>query len=71
MVSFGGDRVNRGDLFSVYLNGVMMTICVIGSYNEEYSGEEVVVLALISPDNMLHIPLSDMTRFFPGNKVMN
>lgn len=64
--------MNRGDLFGVYLNGVMMTICVIGSYNEEYSGEEVVVLALVSPDNMLHIPLSDFNMLFSTqNKHLN
>lgn len=64
----GGGRVNRGDLFSVYMNGVMMTICVIGSYREEYSGEEVVVLALVNPENMLHIPLADFNILFSGQK---
>ncbi|MGE5404408.1 MAG: hypothetical protein ACM3UZ_11745 [Acidobacteriota bacterium] len=63
--------MNKGDLFNVYLDGVMMTICVIGSYKEEHSGEEVVVLALISPDNMLHIPLSDLNVFFPAKKNLN
>ncbi|NLV16431.1 MAG: hypothetical protein GXY50_04370 [Syntrophomonadaceae bacterium] len=63
--------MNKGDLLNVYLNGVLMTICVIGSYKEEYSGEEVVVLALVSPDNMLHVPLSDLNAFYPVRKVYN
>ncbi|MBP1762468.1 MAG: hypothetical protein H6Q64_2010, partial [Firmicutes bacterium] len=39
--------MNRGDLFTVYMEGTMMTVCVIASYKEEYSGEEMVILAVI------------------------
>lgn len=63
--------MNKGDLFNVYLDGVMMTLCVLGSYKEEYSGEEVVVLAVISPDNMVHVPLSDLSIFLPIRRYLH
>ncbi|MGE5398303.1 MAG: hypothetical protein ACM3MK_12340 [Chitinophagales bacterium] len=63
--------MNKGDLFTVYFEGVKMTVCVMGSYQEEYSGEEVVVLAVITPDNILHIPINDFSIFFQNRKTLN
>lgn len=63
--------MNKGELYNVYLDGVMMTLCVLGSYIEEISGEEVVILALISPDNMLHMPLYDFNLLFSGRKTLH
>lgn len=63
--------MNKGDLFTVYLDGAMMTVCVIGSYKEEYSGEEMVILAVISQDNMVHVPLDDLDMLFPRRKFMH
>jgi len=63
--------LNRGDLFTVYLEGAMMTVCVIGSYKEEYSGEDMVILAVVSQDNMVHVPLEDLDLLFPRRKYMN
>jgi hypothetical protein len=31
----------------------MMTVCVLGSYREEFSGEEMVILAVVSQENMV------------------
>ena len=33
---FGGMTLNKGDLFTVYIDGTIMTVCVLGFYNEEY-----------------------------------
>lgn len=63
--------MNRGDLFTVYLDGTMMTVCVIASYQEEYSGEEMVILAVISQDNMVHVPLEKLDYLFPRSKYLN
>lgn len=63
--------MNKGDLFTVYLDGSMMTVCVIGSYREEYSGEEMVILAVVSQDNMIHVPREDLDMFFPHKKYLN
>ncbi|MGI5912288.1 MAG: hypothetical protein ACOX6E_06900 [Syntrophomonadaceae bacterium] len=63
--------MNKGDFFNVYLNGVMMTVCVLGFYNEEYSGEEMAIIALVSQDNMVHVPLEDLEVLFPRNRVIN
>jgi hypothetical protein len=63
--------LNKGDFFNVYLNGVMMTVCVLGFYNEEYSGEEMAIIALVSQDNMVHVPLEDLEVLFPRNRVIN
>ncbi len=63
--------MNKGDLFTVYLDGTITTVCVIGSYTEEYSGEEMVILAVVSQDNMFHIPREDLEVFFPKSKLLN
>jgi len=67
----GGVALNKGDLFTVYLEGNVMTICVLGSYMEEYSGEEMLILAVVSQDNMLHIPADDLDMLFPQKKYLN
>lgn len=63
--------MNKGDLFTVYMDGAMMTVCVIGSYKEEYSGEEMVILAIVSQDNMVHVPREDLDMLIPRRKYMN
>jgi len=69
MVCFGGIRLNRGDLFTVYMEGIMMTVCVIASYKEEYSGEEMVILAVINQDNMVHVSREELEYLFPRSKL--
>ncbi|MEQ8200461.1 MAG: hypothetical protein ABRQ24_03445 [Syntrophomonadaceae bacterium] len=56
--------MNKGDLFTVYMDGNPMTICVLGSYQEELSGEEMVILAVISQENMVHVPAEDLNNLF-------
>jgi hypothetical protein len=63
--------MKKGDLFTVYLDGVMMTVCVLGFYNEEYSGEEMVILAVVNQDNMVHVPLEDLDGLFTQRKYVN
>ena len=71
MAKFGGIALNKGDMFTVYLDGNMMTICVIGSYKEEYTGEEMVILAVVSQDNLVHVPADDLDLLFPQKKYIN
>lgn len=63
--------MNRGDTFTVYMDGAVMTVCVLGFYSEEYSGEEMVILALVSQDNLVHVPLDDLQALFPQRKYVN
>ncbi|HPF20491.1 MAG TPA: hypothetical protein PLC88_04055 [Syntrophomonas sp.] len=63
--------MNRGDLFTVYMEGAMMTVCVIASYQEEYSGEEMVILAVINPDNLVHVSREELDYLFPRSKLLN
>lgn len=63
--------MNKGDLFTVYLNGVMMTVCVLGFYSEEYSGEDMVILAVVDQDNMVYLPLDDLQALFPRTKQLH
>lgn len=60
--------MNKGDLFTVYMDGNQLTICVLGSYQEELSGEEMVILAVVSQDNMVHIPADDLNNMFIRHK---
>lgn len=63
--------MNKGDLYTVYLNGVMMTVCVLGFYSEEYSGEDMVILAVVNQDNMVYLPLGDLQALFPRLKQLH
>lgn len=63
--------MNKGDIFTVYLDGAVMTVCVLGFYNEEYSGEEMVILAVVNQENMVHVPLDDIEALFPRSKYIN
>jgi len=71
MANYGGIALNKGDLFTVYMDGNVMTICVLGSYKEEYSGEEMVILAVVNQDNMVHVPVNDLNMLFPRKKYTN
>lgn len=48
-----------------------MTVCVLGFYEEEYSGKEMVILAVVNPDNMMYVPLTDLEALFPKDKNVN
>lgn len=48
-----------------------MTVCVLGFYSEEYTGEEMVILALVSQENLVHVPLEDLQTLFPQRKFVN
>lgn len=48
-----------------------MTVCVLGFYSEEYTGEEMVILALVSQENLVHVPLEDLQTLFPQHKYVN
>ncbi|MEN6349380.1 MAG: hypothetical protein ABFD08_08325 [Syntrophomonas sp.] len=63
--------MKQGDLFSVYMNGVMMTVCVLGFYNEEYTGEEMAILAVVSQEDMVHVPVDDLEALFPRRRYVN
>ncbi len=63
--------MDRGDIFTVYVDGMVMTVCVLGFYSEEYSGEEMVILAVVNQDNLVHVPLTDIRSIFNQNKYMH
>lgn len=63
--------MNKGDIFTVYIDGNILTVCVLGFYEEEYSGEEMVILAVVNQDNMVHIPAADLDAIFPLKKNLN
>lgn len=71
MVYCGVRILHKGDLFTVFLDGVVMTVCVLGLYSEEYSGEEMVILAVIGQENMVHVPLYELESIFPSRKYVN
>jgi hypothetical protein len=53
------------------MDGVALTVCVLGFYSEEYTGEEMVILALVSQENLVHVPLEDLQALFPQRKYVN
>jgi hypothetical protein len=71
MANYGGIALDKGDLFTVYMDGNVMTICVLGSYNEEYTGEEIVILAVVNQENMVHVPVNDLNMLLPRKKYVH
>lgn len=63
--------MHKGDLFTVYMEGVTMTVCILGFYEEEFSGKEMVVLAVVDQESMVHLPLNDLEVLFPHSKNLN
>ncbi|HWP96800.1 MAG TPA: hypothetical protein VN426_08105 [Syntrophomonadaceae bacterium] len=63
--------MHKGDLFTVYMEGVTMTVCILGFYEEEFSGKEMVVLAVVDQESMVHLPLNDLEVLFPRSKNLN
>lgn len=57
--------MHKGDLFTLYMEGSVMTVCVLGFYQEEYTGKEMVILAVVDQDSMVYLPLTDMEALFP------
>jgi hypothetical protein len=70
MANYGGIALDKGDLFTVYLDGNAMTICVLGSYTEG-SGVEMVILAVVGQENMVHVPIDDLNALFAKAKYIN
>ena len=48
-----------------------MMVCVVGVYREDLSGEDVVVLAVIDKDNLIHVPLAELNSVFSTTKYVN
>lgn len=63
--------MNKGELFSVHLDGTKLTVCVVGFYQDEDIGEEVVILAVVNKDQMLHIPVNDLHVGPPLSRQLN
>jgi len=63
--------LNKGDFFTVYLNGTVMTVCILGFYQEEYTGEEMAILAVVGQENMVFMPLDDLEALFPRYRYIN
>jgi len=63
--------MDKGDMFTVYVDGVQMTVCIVNIYKEEGSGRDVAVLAVIDKDNLIHIPVSDLQAFFTSKQWAN
>lgn len=63
--------MNRGDIFTVYMEGAALTLCLIGSYREDYSGEEVAILALVNQDDLMYIPVWELERIFPHRNQLH
>ncbi|MGI6452177.1 MAG: hypothetical protein ACOX0E_01650 [Syntrophomonadaceae bacterium] len=63
--------MNKGDIFSVYLDGVLMTVCIMGFYREEYTGEKMVILAVLNQENLVHVPFDEVAALFSGNGYLH
>lgn len=71
MEKSGGTKMDKGDIFTVNINGSQVMVCIVDHYTEEVSGQEMVVLALISQDNVFQIPAQDLEPLFSDGKRLN
>jgi len=63
--------LNKGDFFTLYWDGAALTVCVVGFYQEEKTGEDIVVLALVQQENLVYIPLDQLEEVPLNGKLMN
>ncbi|MDD3852591.1 MAG: hypothetical protein PHD40_02920 [Syntrophomonadaceae bacterium] len=63
--------MNKGDFFTLYWEGIALTVCVVGFYQEEKTGEDIVVLALVQQENLVHIPLHELEEVPLNDKFIN
>ncbi|NPV92575.1 MAG: hypothetical protein HPY50_17555 [Firmicutes bacterium] len=47
--------MERGDLISINLRGRDVIFCIVGRYQDQEDGQEILVMALIDPDQIVHI----------------
>lgn len=63
--------MNKGDLINIYFNGMTITVCIVGFYVEEVSGQEIALLAVVPPDSLFHIPTSDLASILNSSRLLN
>lgn len=63
--------MNKGDFFTLYWDGIALTVCVVGFYQEEKTGEDIVVLALVQQENLVRIPLDQLEEIPVEGKLVN
>lgn len=47
--------MERGDLIFINLHGREVLFCVVGLYKDRNDGEDIVVMALIDPQQIVHV----------------
>jgi len=60
----------NGNWFTVMMDGESVTVCVIGCYENE-EGEETALLAVIRPENMLHVPKRQLDYLFQSHDPLH
>lgn len=63
--------VNKGDLVDIIVDGQILTVCVVGFYIDEDSGEEVALLAVVPPKALLHVPVDNLAGSLDTNRWWN
>lgn len=63
--------MNKGDFFTLYWDGVALTVCVVGFYQEEKTGEDIVVLVLVQQENLVYIPMDQLEEVAINSKLIN
>lgn len=56
-------------MFTVDIEGKMVTVCMLGSYSAAGSGAEMIILVVVNQDDMLHISAEDLERLVADDKV--
>ncbi|MGI6649156.1 MAG: hypothetical protein ACOX5W_08875 [Bacillota bacterium] len=52
--------MERGDIVGLQLEEQVVLFCVVGFYQKADSDETMVILAMIDPEQLLHIPLYNL-----------
>jgi len=63
--------VNKGDLVDININGQKMTVCIVGFYVDDDSGEEVALLVVVPPESLLHVPVDNLAGALESGRWWN
>lgn len=47
--------MERGDLISINLQGKEVLFCIVGRYKDQEDGRDIIVMALIDPEQIVHV----------------
>ncbi|MGE5381059.1 MAG: hypothetical protein ACM3NT_08350 [Methylocystaceae bacterium] len=63
--------MKKGDLVEFNINGKTVTVCIVGFYTDDDSGQEYALLVEVPPDSIMHISLDKLAGALNLDRMWN